>query len=167
MSGLVIRALGQAYEPSHKDTVMQWNDEAAPAGCELFRNDLVYSTRVMPAASFEKNLSFKFSSKASEGLDAIDLSFSKADFVEVEGEAAEALFKMAVLDQIRSEPSTDAKKQLSLKHQVLCDETAMVGVIKMKDKASGELVETKVTFGKSQLGFNEPEPVTLTEILSV
>jgi len=36
-----------------------------------------------------------------------------------------------------------------LKYQVLCEQTAFVGVVKQKDKASGEMKEFAVEFGKS------------------
>ena len=36
----------------------------------------------------------------------------------------------------------------SVKYQVLCDETAMVGVIKQKSKKTGKMEEITVTFGQ-------------------
>jgi len=58
---------------------------------------------------------------------------------------------MAVFNQIEAEPNLDVKKELSLKHQVLCDETAIIGVLKQADKATGELRETTIKFGKEAL----------------
>ena len=55
------------------------------------------------------------------------------------GSARQALFQMAALDWIYKESDTQDKIDISLKYQVLCDETAMVGVIKEMDKATGEL----------------------------
>jgi len=37
---------------------------------------------------------------------------------------------------------------LSKKFQVLCEETAIVGVMKQSDKVSGELQETEIKFGR-------------------
>jgi hypothetical protein len=36
-----------------------------------------------------------------------------------------------------------------VKYQVLSDQTAFVGVVKQKDKASGQMKESTVEFGKS------------------
>ena len=37
---------------------------------------------------------------------------------------------------------------MSIKYQVLCDETALVGVMKQTVKATGEVQETNIEFGK-------------------
>ena len=37
---------------------------------------------------------------------------------------------------------------MSVKHQVICDVTAMVGVMKQENKATGEMQETIIKFGK-------------------
>ena len=37
---------------------------------------------------------------------------------------------------------------MSVQHQVICDQTALVGVIKQKDSATGELQEHVVGAGK-------------------
>ena len=39
--------------------------------------------------------------------------------------------------------------ELSLRYQVLCKQTAMIGVVKQKEKATGELKEYEQTFSKS------------------
>ena len=39
---------------------------------------------------------------------------------------------------------------MSLKHQVLCEETAIVGVMKQENKTTGEVQESTIKFGKSQ-----------------
>jgi hypothetical protein len=36
----------------------------------------------------------------------------------------------------------------SVKYQVLCDQTAFVGIVKQKDKATGQMQEFAVEFGK-------------------
>lgn len=69
------------------------------------------------------------------------MEFGAADFIEVTGETGQALLKRAAYSEILKQQSQEAKIELSLKHQILCDETALVGVIKQKDKATGELKE--------------------------
>ena len=60
-------------------------------------------------------------------------------FVKVEDlSASQALFKMAAHDLIIN-GETSLKVQNSIKYQVLCDETAMVGIMKTKDLVTGEL----------------------------
>lgn len=59
------------------------------------------------------------------------------------------LFKMAVHSEIESDRTDHGqKKMLSINHQVLCDLTAIVGVQKQADKATGELVESTIKFEK-------------------
>ena len=58
---------------------------------------------------------------------------------------------MAVFKKIEAEQDLAVKKELSLKHQVLCDETAIIGVMKQTDKATGELKETTIQFGTDSL----------------
>ena len=43
------------------------------------------------------------------------------------------------------------QKELSLQYQVLCDHTAIVGVMKQTNKATGELQESEIKFGKEAL----------------
>ena len=49
---------------------------------------------------------------------------------------------------------------MSIKHQVICDETAISGVLKQTDVASGELVETKIKFVDdiSNIDYGEEDP---------
>ena len=81
---------------------------------------------------------------------ALDLCFTKDDFKEVTGEAAQTLHKMAVFNELESSrlESNQDKIDLSIKYQVLCDLTAIVGVQKQAHKATGELVESEIKFGK-------------------
>ena len=39
---------------------------------------------------------------------------------------------------------------MSLKHQVLCNKTAMIGILKQTEKATGELQETYIDFNREQ-----------------
>ena len=68
----------------------------------------------------------------------------------LEGESAFGLFKQAAYEMINREVSAEAKASLSQKYQVLCDETALVGVIKQTDKVSGEVKEITVEFGRNK-----------------
>ena len=54
------------------------------------------------------------------------------------------LFKMAAYDKIEKETNASTRISLSTKYQVVCDDTAIVGVLKQPDKASGELIESKI-----------------------
>ena len=87
-----------------------------------------------------------------EGNEPIVLSFSQPDFIEVQGHSASNLFKIAANDAIEKiQNSGDAQqaKNLSLKYQVLCNQTAIVGVMKQKDKVTGELQESTIKFSKT------------------
>ena len=80
----------------------------------------------------------------------MNLTFENRDFKQLEGDKADALFKMAIHNEIQKQESTEKKKELSVKHQVLCDETAMIGVLKQTEKATGELQETHIDFNREQ-----------------
>ena len=43
---------------------------------------------------------------------------------------------------------------MSIEHQVLCNLTAIVGVSKQTEKATGMLIETQIKFGKEILNSN-------------
>jgi len=84
------------------------------------------------------------------------LELTKNDFRLVEGDMALTMFKMAAFDKIQSlsldsEARKAEKKNLSIKHQVLCDETAIVGVMKQVDNSSGELIEVDLNFVKETI----------------
>ena len=80
--------------------------------------------------------------------EALDLNFTKEDFTQVEGPAAEALLKMVAFHEIERTKDKALQKMLSLKYQVVCDETAIVGVMKQANKATGEPEESVVKFGR-------------------
>ena len=67
---------------------------------EVFRNQSIISTRIIPKDSLE-NLRFTFSS-AEDPLtkQQINMEFNGLDFTEVTGDAGEALVKFAALRQI-------------------------------------------------------------------
>jgi len=50
------------------------------------------------------------------------------------------------------------KKNLSIKYQVLCDDTAIVGILKQKKLSSGEMQETTIKFGRKNF---KPGPESL------
>lgn len=88
----------------------------------------------------------------------LDLNFTQGDFTEVHGLAATNLLKIAANSTIESPScSSSEAKELSLKYQVLCDQTALVGVMKHTEKATGELKESVIKFEKTvQSGFIKP-----------
>ena len=88
-------------------------------------------------------MKFEFSSQLDPVTkEPIDLKFDKNDFRKVEDKSfAQALFKSAANSMIKAfkDKPEGVRKALSIKYQVLSDETAMIGIIKQKDKASGDL----------------------------
>lgn len=75
------------------------------------------------------------------------MAYTANDFIMVSDDnQAQNLFKFAAFEQIKSEKSSDAKKALSLKYQVLCEATSLVGIIKQEGKSSLESKEVVVNF---------------------
>ena len=73
----------------------------------------------------------------------INLEYSAVDF-----ELSDLpLFKMAAHEKLRKLTGED-NVQCSIKYQVLSKETAMVGVVKQKKKATGELLEYSIEMGR-------------------
>ena len=93
----------------------------------------------MSKADFQ-NVSFGFFSEQDPTTgQKIEFVFDVNAFVKVEDtSASQALFKMAAHD-VLSKCEASYKVQNSIKYQVLCDETAMVGIMKTKDLVTGEL----------------------------
>ena len=59
----------------------------------------------------------------------------------VDGLAGESLIKLGIFKEMEGKTQA-AKKALSLKHQVICKgETALIGVIKLRHRVTGELIE--------------------------
>ena len=80
------------------------------------------------------------------------------DFTKVENEqAAEALIKMAAWRMIEKEKTSERRKELSLEYQVLSEETAIVGVLKQENKATGELQSSTIEFKKEAVQVQEEE----------
>jgi len=58
------------------------------------------------------------------------------------------LFKMAAFEKIKSlDKGSPEQNAVSIKYQVLAAGTAMVGVLKQKKKATGELVQSTIKMG--------------------
>lgn len=111
---------------------------------EIFRNQLVQSYQILSKKQFDE-LKVRFtSSRDPVSGKPINLEFSAADF-----ELSDIpTFKMAAHEKLRS--LTGVKNtECSVKYQVLSTETAMVGVVKQKKKATGELVEYTIKMGRS------------------
>ena len=80
------------------------------------------------------------------------------DFTKVENDqAAEALIKMAAWRMIEKEKTSERRKELSLEYQVLSEETAIVGVLKQENKATGELQSSTIEFKKEAVQVQEEE----------
>ena len=76
----------------------------------------------------------------------INFKFKTEDFTKVEHpQEVEGMFKMAAY---LGQEEISAKD--SVKYQVLCDKTAMIGVIKQKSKASGEMEEITIKVGQEE-----------------
>ena len=121
LSGLVIKALASAMEPSLCDTRYGFNDELSEPE-ELYRNSLVLATKLMTQEEFA-NLKFSFMTKAEDTQEALNLEFSRADFQRVQGgTAAQNLFKFVAFHEIEKLKlhERERQKELSLKYQVLC-----------------------------------------------
>ena len=52
---------------------------------------------------------------------------------------ATALFKSAANSEMRKKRGSKEEKAMSIKYQVLGEQTAMIGVIKQREKATGEI----------------------------
>ena len=77
------------------------------------------------------------------------MEFTIADFKQVEGPVGEALFKKGVhdwLDGSNKSATKDDRVKTSVKYQVLCDDTAIIGVSKQENKATGEVQESTIKF---------------------
>lgn len=75
----------------------------------------------------------------------VKLEFSSGHFDQMPTDFG--LFKIAARTRMQSQ-SAASTIATSIKYQVLSDQTAFVGVVKQKDKASGEMKEFAIEFGK-------------------
>ena len=137
----VITALAQAFEPSLKGCKLTFGDKQEELN-EVFRNQTLFRSALMSTKQFQQ-MKFEFSSQLDPVTkEPIDLQFDKNDFRKIEDKSyAQALFKSAANSMIKAfkNQKEGVRKGMSIKYQVLSDETAMIGIIKQKDKASGDL----------------------------
>ena len=80
------------------------------------------------------------------------MSFNASEFNQVQGDdEIKGLFKLCAFDAINSgTKDAQQKQEISIRYQVLCDETAMVGVVKQTEKSSGQMVEIgPLAFGRA------------------
>ena len=124
-------------------TDCQWGfNQSLSAKVNLTRNQQVFDSEFFSIADFS-NGNFKWSLhiKDQEMNQSLEYDFGQSDFEELTGQQADALFKIVAHRKIIDPNHYDkAKKlQLALKHQVLSDQTAVIGVFKQEDIASGEL----------------------------
>ena len=85
------------------------------------------------------------------------MKFTRQDFKEVTGEdAAESLVKLAAHRTIHDTQGCETTKQkdLSLRHQVLCDQTAIYGVLKQTNKAFGEIKEELIKLERQESDYS-------------
>ena len=68
----------------------------------------------------------------------IELRFNKDDFTELTGEKGSQLLKFVQFKQIQETKDKQAKIRMSIKYQILCEETAMIGVIKQDEQSTAE-----------------------------
>ena len=128
LSGQVVRVLQMAMEPSLCDTIYGFNGKLKEAD-EVFRNHLITDTVLIDAEQLN-DVKFNFSTNEAESDKSLNLEFGLDRFKKIEGPAATALFKMAAYHKIEETEENEEKVKISVKHQVVCDETAIVGVLK-------------------------------------
>lgn len=159
LNGLVVSALRNASEPSLKSCVMGWKQECLKPLGEVYRGQLLTSYKIIKKSEFESS-TFGFSFESSEDpltKKPISWSFGAEDFMPVSGLT---IFKTEVHKRL---VNNTASKSDAIKYQVLSKDTAFVGVVKQVQKASGELVEHEIEFGKTSVKLQEivkPKPVS-------
>ena len=111
-----------------KGCTMFWYGNNESLG-EIYRHESIFRTAILDKQYFEAAFKFKFhSDEDPQTKQPIDIEYSADAFKRVDGESAsKALFKMAAHHKIAQ---TSNKVEMSKKYQVLCSQTAMIGVIK-------------------------------------
>lgn len=135
LNGLVVTALSRAFEPSLQGCSLKFGDKTIDLG-EVFRGQIITKCQIVSTNQFEAiQVAFKCFDPVQKS--TIDFQFTSGHFDRVE--EGFGLFKIAARDEIASlaKLKKHEKINLSKKYQILCDETAFVGVIKQKDKATG------------------------------
>lgn len=90
----------------------------------------------------------------------MDINITEKEFVEIEDQKdAEGLFKFVAYEEIMTEQDKEKSIEMSLKYQVLSQHTSLVGQIKQKQKATGEIVTTKEVVQSRSDPFQQPTNV--------
>ena len=111
LNGQVIRSLQNAMQPSLKDVEYGWNGETSKDAAEIFRNSLIYSTKLIMAKDLAA-ITFRFkTAEDPETRQKIELDFTQIDFKKIEGAAGEALFKMAVFNHLEAAKGTAGSEE--------------------------------------------------------
>jgi len=149
LNGLVIKALATSMQPGLINVQYGFNDDLSRQHA-LYRNEPIAQTHL---TTMDKLEGIKFSLRAQSYGEPMIHDYQGREFVEVqEQEAAQNLVKMAVFaemqrlrnikdpgssiesscseDEVEPNEWADYIKELSLKHQVLCEQTAIFGVLK-------------------------------------
>lgn len=139
LNAKVINALAKAFEPSLKRCTIRFGSKTENLN-EVFRNQKIFRSTIISKAEFN-DFKFNFESELDPVTNAsISLDFDSSSFKKIENSSlAKAIFKNAALSTIQDTNSKAEKIKRSVKYQVLIDETAMIGVVKQKDKNSGEM----------------------------
>ena len=130
LNAKVINALAHAFEPSLKNCELTFGGKTEKLN-EVFRHAKIFRSAIMSKQQFE-NTKFAFSSEQDPVTkQPIDLEFDVNSFKKVEeGSLSKAIFKNAALSSMQDGISGAERIKMSVKYQVLTDETAMIGVVK-------------------------------------
>ena len=122
---------------------------------------MIFKSAIVSKEEFQQ-FKFGFSSIEDPTIgQPIQRQFNANEFRQVKaGSASIALFQMAALNRINEEFLIEMKIALSLKYQVLCDETALVGVIKELDNATGQIKQYEMTAAKGYRPGEEPVEIS-------
>ena len=93
----------------------------------------------MTEEQFER-INYRFRALISDPKEHITILIKSKDFHQVKGKMANALRKLVVSRLMKQTANVEEQVRLSLTHQLICPYTALVGKVKVKDPASGEMV---------------------------
>ena len=131
LNSKVIKSLKYASDLALEKCEMQWNDEEAEHLGTVFRNELIHKTILVNNSETQlKTLKFTFKvGKDQLTNEAWQIEFNRDQFKKSSTIPSASLFKFAALELINSIKDHDARVMLSTTYQVLCDDTAMIGVV--------------------------------------
>jgi len=158
LNSCVVQSLQKSSQPSLPDCVLQISGVGTENMGELFRNTLVTKSFFLTKSQLE-NFSASFKSRHDPVTKApLEVNMSKQDFTQVtETDQVVTLFKMAGHEAIQK-LSKGSRAGLSVQYQVLSSDTSLVGVIKQKNKETGELQTHSETFGVQAPVEQKPQP---------